>query len=1158
MVMATLLLSSCSFQANYDAKHKTDDNGYNSYSKVDGDNRSRFLSSLTNSANNGFAFVVDEAECRLGKNFNNILSIKEPYKATGDFKINGLSLHEVEFDLNLPIDYNGLVRGLQVTLADENLYMAIYSKDDESSYDFKYKVSVAPYDTKDSSGSSADESTGGIYQYEYGDLDWVIEDIIESLSDKFLNTDKINKESTFTFDGKKVIDSLENMEEGVLNNAPYFVWDLPIGEKTFNLGFRADPLTYQLTGIDFPSKAQGGYYDISSDTKIKASISVSTGEVANIEAPSDANAYTSLVDSMAIWHKVIDYANAQKFSVQTRGEGLLLTHAEEAFEGDGTFFNTEEINESARLSLRADIDVTDNDLQSIYCDVDYAYGGLHQVINGMMNGSPSDVFDQIYLSINDLQKAKTSKTILDYMVGSLKDMIDNMNGSSSGTKKSSGGGLAALGGKLSDAINAVKDSSGMQNITDENYEDLLGAITVFKGSSDDIVVTLDLTVFGMKGTITLHLIGDESNLSVGYLKFDNVSVDPFTISGEIDVIPYERTPMSEEEKAKYVELRHLESMADQFVKISETKQIKLGLEGYVLKKDTTSVATNKVVGNKTNVPNNQGFTFNGTVGINANEDQSTGSITIVDRKETYVNDHNVMFDITGKEPKDDNGNPTQTDSQVYSSNDASTKWMLFEYNSRNASGYPSSENRTQPSSSNGLKGRFAMHSLAGMMDVFETLFSADDPRLDRITGLITDMFINSVIGDLITGKYYKVLGSDLMTSITLGAKQDVFELPASLLGGEAAMKITVNYKSDVTKSDGSVIGGQIESIEIELSVGESNIYAKIDVLGYEMQSMNFTNVAITNFTNYSSLKTFAEYATNMFLAGEEVTTSSGKTVIRSSYRIEGSATAKVLGISFTINFKVFVRVEGADIKIVAYINLPEVTGATTNFYLGTRYVNMVYHTSGNNDDLLMIDRFDERKTADDRHYQTKVKPSTLKDTDYTLLDYFLADGLGLTDSILNSVNSSSSDTEQALHGEDLITGYSFNNNLSSPEWYLDLHTAALLHSDTIGDIKLTLAGTSAGGKNLFYSAKTRSAIEISIIDVNFSAQITNFTDNSNGYRYCWNDSVSNVAYKLGTKKVLWVKYDIIEFTTYNNNNFYDKIVSDFASLPVNPKPSNHL
>ena len=211
MVMATLLLSSCSFQANYDAKHKTDDNGYNSYSKVDGDNRSRFLSSLTNSANNGFAFVVDEAECRLGKNFNNILSIKEPYKATGDFKINGLSLHEVEFDLNLPIDYNGLVRGLQVTLADENLYMAIYSKDDESSYDFKYKVSVAPYDTKDSSGSSADESTGGIYQYEYGDLDWVIEDIIESLSDKFLNTDKINKESTFTFDGKKVIDSLENM-----------------------------------------------------------------------------------------------------------------------------------------------------------------------------------------------------------------------------------------------------------------------------------------------------------------------------------------------------------------------------------------------------------------------------------------------------------------------------------------------------------------------------------------------------------------------------------------------------------------------------------------------------------------------------------------------------------------------------------------------------------------------------------------------------------------------------------------------------------------------------------------------------------------------------------------------------------------------------------
>ncbi len=1156
-ITVALLLSSCSFQANYDVKHKTDDNGYNAYSKVDGDNRERFLSSFTTNLTDGFAFVIDEAECRLGKNFNNILSIKEPYKATGEFKVNGLSLHQVEFDVNLPIDYNGLVRGLQLTLADENLYMAIYSQDDATSYDFKYRVSVAPYDTVDENGNSMDDVTGGTYRYEYGDLDWVIDDILESLSDKFLKVGEEKRKSSFTFDAKEVIDSLENMEEGVLNNAPYFVWNLPIGEKTFNLGLRADPLTYQLTGIDFPSKSQGGYYDISSDTKIKASISVLTGEVTDISAPSDANAYTSLVDSMAIWHKVIDYANAQKFSVQTRGEGLLLTHVEEAFEGDGTFFGTEEINETARLSLRADIDVTDNDLQSLYCDVDYSFGGLHQVINGMMNGSATDAFDEVYMAINDLQKAKTSKTVLDSMVGSLKDLIDNMSGESS-SKKSSGGGLAALGGKLTDAINAVKNSSGMENITDENYEDLMGAITVFRGSMDDIVVTLDLTVFGMEGTITLHLIGDESNLSVGYLKFDNVSVDPFTVSGEIDVIPYERTPMSDEEKAKYVELRHLESLSDQFVKISETKQVKLGVEGYVLKKDTTSVATNKVVGNKTNVPNNQGFTFKGTVGFNGNENQSTGSITIVDRKETYVNDHNVMFDITGKEPKDDNGDCTQTDSQVYTSNDPSTKWMLFEYNSKNASGYASSENRTQPSSSSGLKGRFAMHSVTGMLDVIETLFGSDDPRLDRITGLITNMFINSVIGDLITGKYYKVIGSDLITSITLGAKQDVFEMPASLLGGEAAMKIIVNYKSDVTKSDGRVVGGEIESLEVELSFGESNVYAKIDVLGYQMQAMNFVSNSITDFTNYSSLKTFAEYATNMFLVGDKVTTSSGKEVIRSSYRIEGTASAKVLGISFNITFKVFVRVEGADIKIVAYLTIPEVTGATTNFYLGTRYVNMVYHTSGNNDDYLMIDRFDERKTADDKHYQTKIKPSTLKNTNYSLMDYILADGMGLTDSILNSINTSSSDTEQALHAEDLITGFSFNNNLSSPEWYLDLHTAALLHNDTIGDIKLTLAGTNAGGKNLFYSAKTRSPIEISILDINFNAQITNFTDNSNGYRYCWNDSVSNVAYKLGTKKVLWVKYDIIEFTTYNNNSFYDKIMSDFASLPVNPKPSNHL
>lgn len=1180
-IVASLLLSSCSFYYAPEYTKNTNTTGgdnSSSYVQSDGDNRQRFLSSLVSTARDGFSFTINEAECLLGKNFNNVLSIKEPYKASGQFIVNGLSLHQVEFDVNIPIDYNGLVRGLELTLSDENLYMAIYNKDAEESYDFKYRVSIAPYDTVNENGESTDSTTGGIYQYEYGDLDWVIDDILESLSDKFLHVNDENKKSSFTFDTQAVLDSLENMEEGTLDGNPYFIWNLPIGDKTFNLGLRADKTSYVWTGVDFPSKVQGGYYEISSDTKIKASISLNSGsEVVNISAPSDADGYTSLVDSMAIWDKVIDYANAQKFSVVTRGDGLLLKHQEDAYEGDGVFFDTTEINEQAYLSLRADIDVTDNNLQSIYADIDYEFGGLHQIINGMINGSATDAYDEVYAAINDLQKAKTSKTVIDSIAGSLKDLI-NSDDSSTSTKKTYGGGLAALGGALTDAINAVKNSDGLQNVTDGNYEDIMGAITTFKGSTDNVIVTLDLSVFGMEGTVTLDLIGDSSNTSVGYIKFDNVTVEPFSISGEIDVIPYERTPMTDEEKAQYKELRHLESLSDQFVKISNSKQIKLGVEGYVLTRDTTSVITQTTIGNKTSVPNYQGFSFSGDVGINKNTNQSTGAITVVDRKETYVNDHNVKFDITGKEPTDENGDATQTDAEVYSSSNPSTQWMLFEYNSQNTGSYPSSENRTSPESSNGLKARFAMHSVTGFIDVFKTLFSSNDPRIERIISLITDLFINSVIGDMITGQYYKVLGSDLITCITLGDRQDVFELPSTLIGGESDMKITVNYKNDVTREDGRVVGGEIESLEIEMAIGVSDIYFKIDVLDYKMQEMNWPNITdISAFTNYSSLKTFAEYAVNMFLAGDKVTTSSGKSVIRSAYKIEGSAKANLPVLSdININFTVFVRVEGADIRIAAYINFPINRAMNSGVTLksGTRYVNLLYHTSGNDDGLFLIDRWDDygdknkSETTEDKHFQIKLDNEGFK---ANTMDYITKDIFGLNDIVLNLIEkSSSSSSSQALHGEDLITGFSFNNDLDNPSWDLDLHTEALLHSSTIGDIKLTLGGTYANGKKLFNSAKTREAIKIaSVISVTFEAKITNFSPD---YNYCWDDSVE-VPYNINhtTKKIIITyNYYQTQFHSISNNSFFQDnfltvnsdgsvtLASSYSALPLNPTPSNHL
>lgn len=1175
------MLSSCAFQGvdhNRDYEHNVPtDSGY---VEGTGDNTERFLKSFLASAENGVSVVLDDVECQLGKNYNNILKIKEPYKARGEFILKGLSLHQLEFNLDIPIDYNGLTRGLRLTMAEQSLYFSIYCMDETADYDVKYKVSVAPYDARDpETGLSVDPLTGGVYQYYYGDLDWVIDDIIESLTGEHLVIDDESDKDGFVIDTSAVLDSLEAIEEGSIDNKPYFVWNLPLGNKTISLGLSADPLTYEWTGVDFPSKTVGGFYDLSSDTRIKASASIKTNDV-HITAPNDADAYTDVVDSMSLIHKVIKYANAQKFSVVTRGRGLALKHKENDFEGDGVFFNKTSINEEAYLSLRADIDVTDNKLQDVYADIDYEFDGFHQIINGMINGSATDAFDEVYAAINDLQKAKTSKTVLDSLVGALNSMLNKENKPKK-DKDTTSGGLSSLGGALSDAINAIKSSAGVKNLENENYEDILKAITVFKAGSDFIVITLDLTVLGMSGTVTLHLTGDESDPSVGYIRFDNVEVYPFSLNGEIDVIPYERTPMSDEEKAQYKELRHLESMSDQFLKIADTKEVQLGLNGYVLTRDTVSCATNTVVGNKTNVPHYQGFTFGGDIGFNGNNKTATGALTITDRKEDYVNDHHLSFDITGTEPRDEDGNPTQSDEFVYTSGDPSTNWMLFDYNSRNDSS-PKEENRTEPDKKDGLKGRFAMHSVFGMLDVVKTLFKSGDPRLDRIIALIVNLFIDSVIGDLITGQYFKVLGSDLITAITFGDRQDIFELPDTIIGGEGAMKITVNYANDVTREDGRVVGGDIESLELEMAIGVSDIYAKIDILDYKMQEMNWPNISaddLAKFSNFSSLKTLAEYGVNMFLAGDKVYGADGRSVIRSAYSIVGSAKVDLPVLSdINISFRVYVRVEGADIRIAAYIVLP-INGLMNSrgvFESGTRYVNLFFHTSGNDDGTFLIDRWDDygngsRQTNEDLHFQTRL---TAEGFNEHLVDYITKDMFGLNDTVLGMINNSSGSSSggQSLHGEDLIKGLTFNNDSNTPVWNLDLSTAALLHSNLIGDIKLAVGGTYAGGKKLLNHVWTREPVSIlGIIDATLDLEIKNFTPD---YYYCWDEDVTKLPYEIKheTQRVLFITthYYTTLFQTYGNREYYEKnfmtvhddgsitLASGFAKLPINPTPSSHV
>lgn len=1170
----SLLLSSCSFEVSEARRQNIMATpGNDEYSIAAQEHGEAFMRSFATMATSGVSITVDQARIELGAKRNNIITIDETNKAKGMFYAHGLSLHDICLDLHLPLQYNGLARGLDLTLADETLFFSVFNADEEESYDVKYKTSLAAYDTVDESGNSVDSETGGIYQYEYGDLDWIIDDILETLSGERLSLGDAS-DSASSVDVAKILDSLNEMEEGTYQSMPYFVWNLPIGDTIYPVGLRADA-SYEWSGIDFPSKSSSSLFELSDDVALSLSASIETASDCSIAIPEDAAAYRDLRDSMDIFHKVIHYVNEKKFSIYTTDGGLSLRHYEAAQSAGSSGFARDEIDEAATLSLDVDIDFTNSILQDIYADLIYTYGTSSQYISARVAGDGENAYDEVYLALNDLQKAKTSKTVLDALMGSLDSLLNNeliQNES-----LSLGGGLNILG-TLGEAIDAIKNSNGVTTLQNGTFDGLLQGISLFKGTTDEVILQLDLSVFGAEGGIIVTLIGPESDPSLASIEFLDAAVGPFFIDGTIMIGEYERTPMTSQEEAEYTELRHLESVGDQIAHLADAAQVHATLSGYVLKNGTSSVVTNGVqVGNKT-LNRRQGFTFGGGFGFDLVEKEGTGSLTIVDRKEQYVNDHNLKIDVTGPEPRDENGEFYQTDTEVYASNNASTNWMFFEYNSKNAS-KPSGENRTDPESSNGLKGRFAIHSLNGMFDVIGSLLKMDDPRLERITRLLNVLSADSLVGKLMAGKYFEVLGSDLVTTVNLGDNKDVFALSSAVLGGEAPMTITVTYNDDVSKTmeDGSIrtIGGNIKSIEVELSLdlsSSSDIYLKIDIDSYEMGSMNWPNPTIADFTNFSSLKALAEHVVGIFKMGER----NADNVIVTSYHLSGSIDISIPIVSdITVAFNAFIRVEGSDVRLYALLSLPikGVMNSESVLKSGNRYVSLYFHTSGNDDGTFLIDRWDDygdpKSTNEDYHYQTRLTSETFG-TDP--LGFIMKDILGMNNTVMNLLgNTTSSSSDQAMHGEDIIKGFTFNNNLNSPKWTFTIGTSALAHSSLLGDLSLNLNGsTNTGGDKVITSASGSLSI-LSVIDVSFNLTLDNV---SPSYHDCWNDTVSNVPYniKVTNERVFLItrtyyetQYGSFAVSSLYSNNFMTFnsagnaiLAPSFASLPLATTPNSHL
>ncbi len=1055
------------------------------------------VSQLFDFASNGMKLDFSSLEVSVPSNDENHPNLITLDGSAALFRLNSLSLHGVDFLLDAPVAYNGLNRYLNVSLFSDDLYFSVDAPDGDANYDVKYTANLTSYDESD-----IDLITKGISYFEYGELDYFIYTILDVLGVSSINLDMHGQEEGGV-DFDAIIDAFDAVSEV---DSSRFRVDLPVGEETLPIGLVHNE-DYVLTGIEFPIQQDGvaSTYEFSNGLKIAAKASIGDGSSGDYLPPYDVSNYTKIVDSLALFRTIATYANSKKFGIDA---SFTLEHTEDAVEGDDDHFATEAVSESAYMNLSSNLDFTSSFIDGLNVDLTFGQTGGSSCHYGVYTTQEED--DQgetdtlFYLDFNEILKAYAHVDVASALISSLMDALtdeaiqNDMIMKLLASLLSSGEGIAKV-------IDVVKGSVFYENIEQGHYESILDSVTELVVSDNSIRIVVDLSHAGLEGTATVLLNGTDENAQLASVtlnnvgaKADNDSKTTLYINGELDILPYRETTFN---AAEYSELSHLPGWDEEIKAIAETDQLSVTIEGYALKLGTNSVITNKAQNyNRTE----QGFTFSGSLSFDLVNRLGTGNMVFTDRKEAYVNDHSIKIDVTGEEGESD----TDLNDMKGSGNQNA---MYFEYDSSNvtetsgSSAY-NSENRGEPDNKSSLKGRFSIHSLGGILEVVSELSETTDVRFERLTSLVSSISAETLMTKVMDGQYFALLSDGILESATFDADKTVIVVKPGVIQQNTGLTLTIGYDSD----------GKPLTIEINLTLeGDENdteVYAKITLGEATFSGYQFSSHNESEFTDYSSIKTLAQFGIDTIMLGMTDDTENSYT----TYNLTGSAQLALLGIyKPTIDLNVTIYLKGTHVMIFGTTHSPHVLVAIPD----ETCCNFFYETDGSSEEggTFYFCRhvhesygFLNLKSRDVVDYR-KVKGSDFMEN---VLDWICGYMLNLGDTIMDSITGEdTSVATESMHGEDIINSFSVATaSLTAPVWTLNIGLDSLAHVSVLSDLEATITGIQANytgsdnvyyEKNALYSIKATTNILGVVIKVTLDLHMGNINASTGAYTDAW-------------------------------------------------------
>lgn len=1078
-----------------------------------GDGAKRLVSSLTNSLASGFSLQLDEATLRVDD--NNVFDFRG---GSLSFSLEALSLHGLSIALNAPVDYNGSgERRIDASLVNDELYFDLscpQEKDDP--YEVRYKVSTASY-VYEENGSSHESVTGGIYQYEFGRLDWILDDVLQILSGYGVNISPKTDKETATIDWDRISASLNGIEE-TSGGSRYFVWELPLGENVYPVGLSADS-SYALSGIDFPAKGSPeGANSLGNGMSLNLSATF-LQEGVSILPPEDASSYLSLDNSIDLWERLATYGGKQAFSLSShheengvQKEGLILTHKEDEVPDTDEAIGHPAIDESAVFSLEAKADLKGGKINDLSAVAKFQGEKQTKILEAhFLEGNPDQ---QICLNVNNIIKAKTSKTTADALFSAFGNIL--------GDEAFSNEYLSALlnaANSISKAIDSIKESEIGKDFSEGHYEHLIGTISKLEAKDNQILATLDMAKAGSKGALEILLSG--TALSLAEIRFDGFELGYFGIEGALTIGDYVQSEGFD--ASEYEEMDHLPGLTDQLQTLFQTHSATANFQGYILDKGTTAISQDTrfaELGGKQAIVE-EGFTFEGSLSFNLLEKAGSGKAVFLDRKKDYLNEHAISVQVDGDEKS--NGN------------------MVFGYSSKNDNhnggigAYKDMDygNITEPKSEK-MYGRFSVASLNDLLSCVSALLDSDDPRFTKFTAA-GDALATTLVAKIAQGQLAPLFTDKILISAERSGDTLSAVISKSVLGSveDVALKIVFG-DSGISLLQ---INLPLEEQEIFLSIGlsvPSDSLSKEDLLLDDLESHK------ESATDFSSLPILVDYLLGSATLGEDNSK-------QSTYYLSGTIKMKALKIiDLDISFSLVISLMGAEVKMIGSFAFPIVVAVNTTLNGGTRYVEFYYHTSGNDQDgMIYMHRLHDYTLGSDSEDYAKVKSS---DFASNLINWLCGYALGLNDNLMKQIqNSSSSDeTGSSIHGEDLIKKYVYTQKEGGAAWDMKLDLSSLT-SVLSKEISLTFEGKEVNtdnGKEKTIASLSGSAGLLKIIDIDLNVSLANVSTGT--YVPVWTQNSSSKDDQITfhkTKKNLLItsteSYQVHARDTYEAN-FYGK------------------